>query len=115
MGWSSDGLGKLHLSLALPQHRQHTFDLEESMSRTLGANPLAVLCALTLFATPAVALPEGQAVFTDFEHVSPNTSSGETITVGVSPDSAELGGDAFGGRIGVLSLYHSGVRSWMVV
>jgi len=85
------------------------------MSQSLGANALAMLFALPLFAVPAAALPEDQTVFTDFEDVFPNTSPGEIITVGVSPDSADLGGDAFGGRIGVTALYHSGVRSWMVI
>jgi hypothetical protein len=59
-------------------------------------------------------LPEDQLVFTDLEDVNPNTNPGEVIVVGVSPDSADLGGDAFGGRIGTGALYHSGARSWMV-
>jgi hypothetical protein len=84
------------------------------MKRTLVPNAVAALSALLLSALPAAALPEDQAVFTNFEDVSPNTVPGEIIVVGVSPDSADLGGDAFGGRIGVGSLYHSGSRSWMV-
>jgi len=84
------------------------------MTRTLVPNAIAALLALLLLAAPAAALPEDQTVFTSFEDVFPNTIPGEIITVGVSPDSADLGGDAFGGRIGVLALYHSGVRSWMV-
>jgi hypothetical protein len=84
------------------------------MTRLLVANAVAVQLVLLLSALPAAALPEDQAVFTDFEDVSPNTVPGEIIVVGISPDSADLGGDAFGGRIGVLSLYHSGVRAWMV-
>ncbi len=83
------------------------------MTRALVPNPIAALLGLLLLAAPAAALPEDQSVFTDFENV-PNTISGEIIIVGVSPDSADLGGDAFGGRIGVTALYHSGVRSWMV-
>ncbi|MCH8962664.1 MAG: trypsin-like serine protease, partial [Bacteroidetes bacterium] len=39
----------------------------------------------------------------------------EIIVVGVSPDSADLTGDAFAGRVGLLALYHTGFRSWMVV
>jgi len=84
------------------------------MTRTLVPNAIAVGLALQLFAAPAAALPEDQAVFTDFGDVFPNTTSGEIIVVGVSPDSADLGGDAFGGQIGELDLYHSGSRSWMV-
>ena len=84
------------------------------MTRTLVRNAVATLSALLLSALPAAALPEDQAVFTNFEDVSPNTVPGEIIVVGVSPDSADLGGNAFGGRIGVGSLYHSGSRSWMV-
>jgi hypothetical protein len=84
------------------------------MTRALVPNVVAALLALLLSAPPAAALPEDQAVFTDFEDVFPNTIPGEIIVVGVSPDSADLGGDAFGGRIGVGPLYHSGVRSWMV-
>ena len=84
------------------------------MTPTLERNAVATLSALLLSALPAAALPEDQAVFTNFEDVSPNTVPGEIIVVGVSPDSADLGGNAFGGRIGVGSLYHSGSRSWMV-
>jgi hypothetical protein len=84
------------------------------MTHTLVRNAVATLSALLLSALPAAALPEDQAVFTNFEDVSPNTVPGEIIVVGVSPDSADLGGNAFGGRIGVGSLYHSGSRSWMV-
>jgi hypothetical protein len=84
------------------------------VTRTLVPNAIAALFALLLFATPVAALPEDQTVFTDFEDVNPNTNPGEIIVVGVSPDSADLGGDAFGGRIGAGVLYHSGVRSWMV-
>jgi hypothetical protein len=84
------------------------------MTRTLVPNAIAALLALLLSALPAAAEPEDQAVWTDFEDVFPNTLPGVIITVGVSPDSADLGGDAFGGRIGVVALYHSGLRSWMV-
>ena len=65
-------------------------------------------------ATPS-AMPEDLDFFTDFEDVDPNTAPGEIIVVGVSPTTANLGGDAFGGRIGNKSLYHSGARAWMVL
>lgn len=84
------------------------------MIRMLVPNVIAAPFALLLFAGPAAALPEDQDVFTNFEDVSPNTSPGEIIVVGVSPASADLGGDAFGGRLGIMALYHSGTRSWMV-
>jgi len=84
------------------------------MKRVFVPNAIAALLALPLFAAAAAALPEDQAVFTNFEDVNPNTNPGEIIVVGVSPDSADLGGDAFGGRIGLGALYHSGARSWMV-
>ena len=84
------------------------------MTRTLVRDAVAALSVLLLSALPAAALPEDQTVFTNFEDVSPNTVPGEIIVVGISPDSADLGGGAFGGRIGVRTLYHSGVRSWMV-
>ena len=84
------------------------------MTRTLVPSATAALLTLLLFAAPAAALPQDQAVFTNFENVFPNTVPGQIIVVGVSPDSADLGGNAFGGRIGAPALYHSGVRSWMV-
>jgi hypothetical protein len=84
------------------------------MTRVFLPNATAALLALLLFTAPAAALPQDQAVFTNFEQVSPNTVPGQIIVVGVSPDSADLSGDAFGGRIGAPALYHSGFRSWMV-
>jgi hypothetical protein len=84
------------------------------MRRDLLTAALAILLAAPLVVTPADAAPEDLDFFTDFEDVNPNTSPGEIIVVGVSPTAANLGGDAFGGRIGVAALYHSGVRSWMV-
>lgn len=87
---------------------------EDLMRPRLLPNALAALVATPLISAAAAALPEDQTFFTDFEDVFPNTSPGEIIVVGVSPETAELGGDAFGGRIGVAALYHSGVRSWMV-
>ena len=85
------------------------------MTRTLVTNAIAALLALPLFAAPAAALPQDQTVFTSFEDISPNTAVGELIVVGVSPDSADFTGDAFAGVIGVFDLYHSGIKSWMVV
>ncbi len=85
------------------------------MTRTLVPNAIAALLALTLFAAPAASLPQDQTVFTSFEEIDPNTAVGELIVVGVSPDSADFTGDAFAGVIGVFDLYHSGIKSWMVV
>ena len=83
------------------------------MTRTLVTNAIAALLALPLFAAPAAALPEDQAVFTDFEGV--RSVPGEIIVVGVSPTTANLGGEAFGGRARFAALYHSGSRAWMVL
>ena len=85
------------------------------MTRTLVTNAIAALLALPLFAAPAAALPEDQTVFTSFEDIFPNTNVGDLIVVGVSPDSADLTGDAFAGFLGITTLYHFGQRSWMVV
>ena len=84
------------------------------MTRTLVPNAIVALLALLLLALPAAAVHQDQAVSTSFENIIPNTNVGDLIVVGVSPDSADLGGDAFGGQIGELDLYHSGSRSWMV-
>jgi hypothetical protein len=85
------------------------------MRRTLVSSATILSLALALFAARAHAAPQDLDVFTNFEGVSPNTSVGEVIEVGTSPESAELSGDAFGGFLGVGQLYHSGIRSWMVV
>ena len=85
------------------------------MTRTLVTNAIAALLALPLFAAPVAALPQDQTVFTSFEDISPNTAVGELIVVGVWPNSANFTGDAFAGVIGDFSLYHSGLKSWMVV
>ncbi|MFQ5974182.1 MAG: hypothetical protein ACE5Q3_17795, partial [Alphaproteobacteria bacterium] len=53
--------------------------------------------------------------FTSFEDIIPNTEPGEIIVVGGSPTTANLGGGAFAGRIFVTALYHTGLRSWMVL
>jgi len=60
-------------------------------------------------------MPQDLEFFTNFEDVIPNTVPGEIIVVGVSPTTANLGGDAFGGRIGLGEFYHSGRRAWMVL
>jgi hypothetical protein len=76
---------------------------------------LASLCLMALVPQQTWADPQLQAYFTDFEDVNPNTAIGEIIQVGVPPETAELGGDAFGGVVGLGQLYHSGLRAWMVV
>lgn len=63
----------------------------------------------------AIAAPQDQDVFEDFEGISPNTAVGDPITLGTTPNAATLAGDAFAGVVGQGVLYHSGVRSWMVV
>ena len=75
--------------------------------------PLSLV--LLLLASPAAAVPQDLDVFTSFEEFSPNSSIGEIIAVGLSPTTAEFSGDAFAGRIFMGALYHTGVRSWMVV
>jgi hypothetical protein len=85
------------------------------MLRTVALNALAALLALPLFAAPAVAAPQDLDFFTDFEDIDPNTNAGDIITVGVSPETADLGGDAFAGVVGDFSLYFSGIRAWMVL
>jgi hypothetical protein len=91
------------------------------MPRTRVPNPITALLTLPsllvplLFATPAAAVPEDLDFFTSFEEFNPNSGVGEIIVVGLSPTTAEFGGDAFAGRIGAGALYHTGVRSWMVL
>ena len=58
-------------------------------------HPLSVLLAVPLFAARADAVPPVQPNPTSFEDIAPNSLPGEIIFVGVSPDIAELGGDAF--------------------
>ena len=85
------------------------------MRQHLVTNALVGLLALLLFAARADAVPPVQPNPTSFENISPNSAIGETIVVGASPGIAELSGDAFAGRIFVAALYHTGVRSWMVL
>ncbi len=65
---------------------------------------------LALAAVPATA----QDVSEDFEGFIPNTTPGDDITLGTTPKSATLGGDAFAGVVGIGALYHSGIRAWMI-
>jgi hypothetical protein len=85
------------------------------MLRTVAGNALVALLALPLFAAPAVAVPQDLDFFTDFEDINPNTNVGDIIAVGISPETADLGGDAFAGVVGDFSLYFSGIRAWMVL
>ncbi len=53
-------------------------------------------------------------VFSNFESFSPNTPVGSDVVLGTSPEDVTFSGDdQFAGRIGVGSLYRSGVRAWM--
>ena len=91
------------------------------MSRTHVPNPITALLTLlvslglALLASPAAAVPEALAVFTSFEEFNPNSAIGQTIVVGTSPTTAEFSGNAFAGRVGLGVLYHTGMRSWMVL
>lgn len=77
------------------------------------ASARALILILTLgTAGDAGALPEELDVFTNFEF--PSTDVGDPITLGTSPGTATLAGDAFAGKVGQLALYHSGSRAWMV-
>jgi len=95
------------------------FSLAMIGAKTAQAGPTPTPTATpTATAVPTVtptAIPQDLDFFTNFEDVIPNTVPGEIIVVGVSPTTANLGGDAFGGRIGNKSLYHSGRRAWMVL
>ena len=91
------------------------------MSRTHVPSPITALLTLLsslvlpLLAVPAAAVPQDLDFFTSFEDISPNSAIGEIIVLGTPPTTAEFGGDAFAGRIFVGALYHTGVRSWMVL
>jgi len=76
---------------------------------------LLLSLVLPLLAAPAAAVPQDLDFFTSFEDISPNSAIGEIIVLGTSPTTAEFGGNAFAGRIMVGALYHTGVRSWMVL
>lgn len=76
---------------------------------------LLAAIAVSLAPFPAQSQPESQDVFTNFEGIIPNTSTGEPFDVGAFPDVATFGGDAFAGFVGNPALYRSGIRSWMVV
>lgn len=75
----------------------------------------STLAVMLLIATAASADPQDQAVFENFEGFSPNTGVGDPILLGTSPNRAALTDSAFAGVVGQGVLYHSGVRSWMVV
>ena len=91
------------------------------MPRTHVPNPITALLpplsmlVLSLLAAPAAAVPQDLDIFSSFEEFNPNSAIGQTIAIGLSPTTAEFSGDAFAGRIGVGALYHTGVRSWMVL
>lgn len=73
--------------------------------------------ATTLFcllsgAAPGLADPMDLQVFSNFELF--NTDVGEEFSIGLGQAVATFSGDAFAGRIGVGSLYRSGIRAWMV-
>ncbi len=72
--------------------------------------------SVTLLA-PAISLasPQDLDFFEDFEGFSPNTTVGDPILLGTSPNRAALTDNSFAGVIGDGSLYHSGIRSWMVL
>lgn len=72
--------------------------------RTVGA--CAVFVALC--GTAALALPEDQAVFTDFEGISSTD-----FVVGSSPASAHFSG-GLSDFLGIFELYHSGLYAWMI-
>ncbi len=81
------------------------------MRRNSLANSLAALLVLLYFAARADAAPEDLDFFTNFEGIIPNTAPGDIIVLGVSPEIAEFGGDAFAGFLGISQLYRSGIRS----
>ena len=85
------------------------------MGQQFVTNTLATLLVLPLFAARADAVPQDLEFFTSFEDINPNSAPGEIIVVGVSPTTANLGGDAFGGVVGIRGLYFSGIRAWMVL
>ena len=85
------------------------------MRQQFVTNTLATLLVLPLFAARADAVPQDLEFFTSFEDINPNSAPGEIIVVGVSPTTANLGGDAFGGVVGIRGLYFSGIRAWMVL
>lgn len=73
------------------------------------------LAVVVLVAATVSAAPQDQAVFEDFEGFSPNTNVGDPILLGASPNRAALTDNSFAGVVGQGVLYHSGVRSWMVL
>lgn len=81
----------------------------------LRALSFGALLAVVVMGRIAVAAPMDQATFEDFEDFNPNTTVGDPILLGSSPNRAALVDNSFAGVVGVGALYHSGVRSWMVL
>ncbi len=85
------------------------------MTHTLVRNAVATLSALLLSALPRRGATRRPGRLYQFRRcLSQTPFRGRSSSSVFRPDSADLGGNAFGGRIGVGSLYHSGSRSWMV-
>ena len=61
-----------------------------------------------LLAPVAMAAPEDQDTFDDFESI--NTATNEAFNIGT----AQFSGNAFSGVAGIGELYHSGSHAWMV-
>ena len=63
----------------------------------------------------AVAAPVDQSQFTNFESFTPNTSPGDDLVIGITPETATFTGeDQFAGFAGIGELYNSGIRAWML-
>ena len=62
----------------------------------------------------ALAAPEDQDVFENFDGITPNTEVGVPFDVGVTPNTATFSGDGFAGVANIGELYFSGIRAWMV-
>jgi hypothetical protein len=92
-----------------------TASLGMAVSTLAGPTPTPAPTAMPTPTTTPSAVPQDLDFFTNFEDVFPNTVPGEIIVVGLSPTTANLGGNAFGGQVGVGRLYHSGIRAWMVL
>jgi len=79
----------------------------------LASTLITVMC-LSLLTSAASAMPENQEFFSSFEEFNPNTVPGVPFDIGVPPDVATFGGNAFAGFLAVPLLYRTGIRSWMV-
>jgi len=69
----------------------------------------AAFVGVVITAGAAVADPQDQDVFTDFEGISSTNFS-----IGSSPNTATFSGNAFSGTVGDFDLYFSGFFAWMV-